>query len=97
MPMELTETEGMCSGNSPISSSEPYCTAPSTISAKSAEVPPISSVRMRLSPACRASQAAPITPEAVPESSMETQSRRPAPAVISPPLERVSIARAGTP
>ena len=96
MPIELTETEGMNSGNSPISSPAPNCGWPSTIRAKSAEVPPMSRVSTRFSPACLASQAAPMTPDAVPESSMLTHARLPSAAFIRPPFDRVSIGRAGT-
>ena len=48
-------------------------------------------------PAAFATSDAPTTPDAVPDSSMPTQSRRPASAVIVPPIDVVSSSGALTP
>jgi hypothetical protein len=55
---------------SPMNSPVPNCGAPSTISATSALVPPISRLRQFFSSASFATWAAPITPDAVPENTI---------------------------
>ena len=71
--------------------------APFSMTLMSAEVPPMSSVRACGTPACRARNAAPITPEAVPDSSIPTQAVLPSAAPIMPPFDFVTIGAAGTP
>ncbi len=65
--------------------------------ATSALVPPISRVRALATPAWRARNDAPMTPDAVPDSSMLTQDVRPISALMMPPFDLVIIGGALTP
>ncbi len=65
--------------------------------ATSALVPPMSTVTILVAPASRATWAAPITPEAGPESSVCTGSSAARDAVITPPLDFVDSACARRP
>ena len=67
------------------------------IRATSALVPPMSSVITLGWPASRATQAAPITPDAVPDRTMLTQARLPSSARMMPPLDLVISGSAVTP
>jgi hypothetical protein len=65
--------------------------------ATSAEVPPMSRLMTLSRPAWRAAKPAPITPAAVPDSSICRQACLPSSAVITPPFDFVTIASAATP
>lgn len=67
------------------------------MSATSALVPPMSRLSAFSTPASRATNAAPITPAAVPESSMSTQADFPSSAAMMPPLDLVIIGSGSTP
>ena len=75
----------------------PYCGAPSITTATSALVPPISSVTAFSTPQARATKAPPITPDAVPDSTMFTQEVFPSSADMTPPFDLVMSGSAGTP
>ena len=70
---------------------------PSWITATSADVPPTSKLSTSEAPTRAATSAAPMTPEAVPESSIATGSVLPSAAAMIPPFDLVIIGGAGTP
>ena len=96
-PMAVTPTTGIITGMPPICSAVLERGRPSSTTAMSALVPPTSSVITFGRPACVATYAAPITPDAGPESKVVTVCARAAVTGMMPPFDFVTCAVAGTP
>ena len=82
---------------SPMRSPTPYCGVPSKIMATSALVPPMSRLMALATFAALAMNAAPITPDAVPDRIIWMQLPLPCSADITPPLDFVTLSSGTTP
>ncbi len=88
--MLATSTAGARTGKSPTFVSRVISGRPDTQTATSVDVPPMSNVRMRSNPAWDATNDAPLTPPAGPDSTVCTGFLHADSRLISPPSERTT-------